>query len=72
MASSPGSLHDLLSSGSLPPSVSALPEAVRTRLADQVRAAQRQQARVIEGAVRDALRSVPLPVRGIIRRALAG
>lgn len=72
MASSPGSLDDMFPPGSLPPSVTALPEDVRERLAQQVGVAQRHQARVVENAVRDAVEGVPLPVRGIIRTALLG
>lgn len=72
MASSPGSLDDMFPPGSLPPSVTALPEDLRERLAQQVGVAQRHQARVVENAVRDAVKGVPLPVRGIIRKALLG
>jgi hypothetical protein len=72
VASSPDSLHELFPPGSLPPSVAALPQAVRGRLARQVRAAQRHQANVVENAVRDAVKGAPLPVRGIIRKALLG
>jgi hypothetical protein len=62
----------LSTSHSLPPSVTALPEDLRERLAQQVGVAQRHQARVVENAVRDAVKDVPLPVRGIIRKALLG
>ena len=53
-------------------SVAGLPDDVRSRLADQVLAAQQRQTRLVTEAVDKALRGVPLPVRGIVRKALTG
>ncbi|WP_370248899.1 hypothetical protein [Nocardioides sp.] len=59
--------------GTTPPeSVQALPDDVRQRLADQVRAGRRRQARLTEEAVDRAITGVPLPVRSVIRKALVG
>jgi hypothetical protein len=42
------------------------------RLVGQVEAAQSRQAQLIEDAVQTAVRGVPLPVRGIVKKALLG
>lgn len=62
-------LEHLLGSG-LPASVQALPEEVRTRLAAQVRAARREEDRLMREATDKALRGVPLPFRGAVKKAL--
>ena len=54
----------------LPASVRALPEPVRTRLAAQVRAARREEDRLMREATDKALRGVPLPFRGGVKKAL--
>lgn len=53
-----------------PASVAALSEDVRARLAEQIRSARRQQAEVVDESVRTAVKGVPLPVRGVVRKAL--
>ncbi|MGI8679964.1 MAG: hypothetical protein ACR2LX_15035 [Jatrophihabitans sp.] len=53
-----------------PAAIAALPEDVRTRLAEQIRSARHRQATVVDDAVRTAVKGVPLPVRGIVRKAL--
>lgn len=63
-------LHDLL--GDLPPDVAALPPAERARLAELVVRARDRQARATDDATAVALRGVPLPLRGLIRKALLG
>lgn len=54
-----------------PASVAALPDAVRDRLARQLLA--RRETLLAEGraATDHALRHVPLPVRGLVRRTLS-
>jgi hypothetical protein len=53
-----------------PPAVAGLPDEVRDRLAAQVRAAQRRELRSAQAALETALKGVPLPVRGLVRKAL--
>lgn len=55
-----------------PPSVNALPAEVRTRLAVQIEDARRRQAAAIDKSVNAALKAVPLPFRGVVRKALLG
>lgn len=52
--------------------VAALPEETLDRLADQIVAARSRQSAMLDQAVRQALCGVPLPVRGIVRKALLG
>lgn len=58
--------------GELPPAVAALPEAERHALAELVLRARDRQARTTDQATEVALKGVPLPVRGLIRKALLG
>ena len=53
-----------------PATVLALPDEVRVALAAQVVAARRATAELNQQAVEKALAGVPLPVRGIVRKAL--
>lgn len=53
-----------------PPAVQALPPELRERLAEQVRAGRARQRQLGEEAVASALKGVPLPVRGLLRKAL--
>lgn len=55
-----------------PASVAALPAEVLDRLARQVEAARRKQARTMAESVDVAVKGVPLPVRGIVRKTLLG
>lgn len=55
-----------------PDSVSALPAATRTRLAEQVEAAKKRQDADLEKSVKVAIDGVPFAVRGIVRKALLG
>lgn len=55
-----------------PAAVGALPGAVLTRLADQIEDASRRQAAAMEAGVKSALKGVPLPLRGVVRKALLG
>jgi len=54
-----------------PPGVASLPDDVRDRLADQL--TRRRETLLAEGraATDHALRHVPLPVRGLVRRTLS-
>jgi DNA-binding IclR family transcriptional regulator len=56
----------------LPAAVARLPKADLARLTEQITAARRRQAKVVDDAVRTAVTGVPLPVRGIVRKALLG
>jgi hypothetical protein len=59
--------------GAEPPAgVQSLPAAVLTRLAGQIDAARTAQSAKIDESVREAVTGVPLPVRGIVRKALIG
>ena len=53
-----------------PSTVQALPEEALEALAAQVVAARRANAELNTQAVETALRGVPLPVRGVVRKAL--
>lgn len=53
-----------------PPAVQALAPELRERLAGQVRAGRARQRRLGEEAVASALKGVPLPVRGLVRKAI--
>ena len=65
------SLTDLLDDEP-PASVLALPEESQRRLAELLVAAREEQQRQGDEAVERAVRGVPLPVRGIVRKALVG
>jgi hypothetical protein len=56
----------------LPEDVRTLPDAVLDRLAGQIERARLEQDRLIAEAVDSAIRGVPLPVRGIVRKTLRG
>jgi hypothetical protein len=55
-----------------PAAVGALPDEVLTRLAGQIEDASRRQAAAMEAGVKTALKGVPLPLRGVVRKALLG
>lgn len=55
-----------------PAAVNALPAEVLTRLAGQIEVARHRQAATMENSVKAALKGVPLPFRGVIRKALLG
>lgn len=55
-----------------PASVLALDPAARAELAELVRDARRRQTRSMEEAFTAALRHVPFPVRGIVKKVLLG
>lgn len=52
--------------------VAELPDETLGGLAQQVAAARERQSAMLDNAVGQALRGVPLPVRGIVRKALLG
>lgn len=71
MSDAPMTLSEVL--GDRPPdSVAALSSQVLERLANQIEQARRHQAEVMAESVRVAVKGVPLPVRGIVRKALLG
>ena len=55
-----------------PAAVGALPDQVLDRLAGQIEDASRRQAAAMEAGVKSALKGVPLPLRGVVRKALLG
>lgn len=55
-----------------PATVQALPDDVQLRLAGHVDTARRRQSDLISSSVDAAIRGVPLPVRGIVKKALLG
>lgn len=55
-----------------PAAIAALPAEVVTRLAGQIEGARRRQAAAMESGVKTALKGVPLPLRGVVRKALLG
>ena len=67
----PSHLADVL--GEEPPAaVNALPAEVLARLAEQIDEARRRQAATMDSSVTAALKGVPLPFRGMVRKALLG
>ena len=71
MSANADGLSDTL--GTPPPaSVATLPSEVLRRLTDQICAARTRQNDVMAQSVRVAVDGVPLPVRGIVRKALLG
>jgi hypothetical protein len=58
--------------GPVPAAVAALPDEDLERLADQITTARRRQSDRLDASARKAVSGVPLPVRGIVRRALLG
>jgi hypothetical protein len=52
--------------------VAELPDETLGRLAGQIATARDRQSAMLDDAVGEALRGVPLPVRGIVRKALLG
>ncbi len=56
--------------GSPPPQVAALPPEVLRRLTAQIDAGRRHHRAVADRAIETAIKGVPLPVRGIVRKAL--
>ncbi|HEU5265919.1 MAG TPA: hypothetical protein VFU35_04425 [Jatrophihabitans sp.] len=56
--------------GAPPPAVAALPPHILRRLTAQVNAGRRHHREVADQAIAKAVKGVPLPVRGIVRKAL--
>ncbi|MGA8257467.1 MAG: hypothetical protein WB767_12915 [Nocardioides sp.] len=54
-----------------PASVAALPDEVRDRLANQIVTAKERQAQLVLDAETRALTGVPLPLRGLVKKALS-
>lgn len=52
--------------------VAGLPGDTLDRLTEQIAAARVRQSAMLDDAVRQALSGVPLPVRGMVRKALLG
>ncbi len=55
-----------------PEAILALPADVADRLAEQIEDARRRQAAAMDKSVKAALKGVPLPFRGVVRKALLG
>ena len=72
MTDDPAAELERILGAALPAGVADVRPADLTRLAEQVTAARRRQAKVVDDAVRTAVTGVPLPVRGIVRKALLG
>lgn len=68
---SESALRALLGPG-VPDELAALPAAVQERLAEQVDAARLTEEQHGREAIDAALSGVPLPVRGLVRKALGG
>ena len=65
------SLSELL--GSAPPaSVATLPEQTLSRLSDQIVAARHAQNAALGDSINAALKAVPLPLRGVVKKVLLG
>ena len=52
--------------------VAAIDEASCARLVTQIKTARVRQNQLIDEAVQTAIKGVPLPVRGLVKRALVG
>lgn len=55
-----------------PPSIAALSDADQARLVDIVAGARKKQARDLAESFEAALKHVPFPVRGIVKKTLLG
>ena len=55
-----------------PAAVGVLPDEVLNRLAGQIEDASSRRAAAMEAGVKSALNGVPLPLRGVVRKALLG
>ena len=55
-----------------PPAVAGLPVKARKRLATQIQSAKHRQREEVDAAVERALHGVPLPVRGVVKKAVSG
>jgi hypothetical protein len=71
MPSSESPLASMLGAD-LPPSVAALPPDVHQLLADQLSVARRAQNTALESSINSALKAVPLPLRGVVKKVLLG
>ena len=56
----------------LPPSVAELPAEVHAELAAHLKSARKAQDNALEGSINSALKAVPLPLRGVVKRVLLG
>ena len=56
----------------LPPTVAALPTDVHQKLTDQLSVARNAQNTALESSINSALKAVPLPLRGVVKRVLLG
>lgn len=56
----------------LPPAVAALPDDVQAQLVEHLKAARTAQNDALETSVNHALKAVPLPLRGVVKRVLLG
>ena len=70
--SSPASPLASLLGTELPPSVAALPVEAHAELAEHLRAARAAQDNALEGSVNSALKAIPLPLRGVVKKVLLG
>ena len=71
MTESDQRLRDFLGA-ELPEGISALPDAERDALTAVILDARTRQARGLQEALGTALKHVPLPLRGIVRKVLIG
>lgn len=71
MSSSPSPLATLLGA-ELPPAVAELPAEVHAELAEYLSAARKAQDNALEGSINSALKAVPLPLRGVVKKVLLG
>jgi hypothetical protein len=71
MPSSASPLATLLGAD-LPPTVAALPADVHAELAEYLAAARKAQNAALEGSINSALKAVPLPLRGVVKKVLLG
>ena len=71
MTESDRRLRDFLGA-EVPEGISALPDAARDALTAVILDARARQARGLQEALGAALKHVPLPLRGIVRKVLVG
>jgi len=56
----------------LPPAVAELPAEFHAELAEFLVAARQSQNNALESSVNSALKAVPLPLRGVVKKVLLG
>ena len=72
MPSSSASPLATLLGAELPPAVADLPTETQAKLVEHLKSARAAQNNALEGSINSALKAVPLPLRGVVKKVLLG